>query len=329
MPPIRFGIIGLGRIAEKFAQTIRDCDIGAVVTAASSHNAERAREFAGTYGVASHYASYDEMLADSGRFDAVYIANTNEKHYACCLAGIEAGKHILCEKPLVLTAGQARDLKQKATNRGVFLMEAIWSRFLPAHQKAVQWALDGKIGKLRGVSATFCIQRELEKSSRIFSPALGGGSLYDIGIYCLQLIQLVTKGRTLQDVRALNIPSGFGAEISNYVHLLYDDGFVADFKCSFGCRAPNEAHITGTGGYITIAPFFNHAQCVRLFTAPAGSGVYSPAPDEVFLQQAASGFEFEIMHMVECIQKGLPESPICPLDDSIELAMLMERILNK
>ena len=324
---MKFGIMGLGKIADKFAQTVRDYETGAVIAAVASNSAERSEGFAREYGITNHFGSYAEML-DFGDFDAVYISATNEKHYDCCLSSIKAGKHVLCEKPLVLSPQEARDLKEAAAQSGVFLMEAIWTRFLPAHEKAIEWALGGKIGELRGVSSSFCLSSEFDPNSRKFSTALGGGAVYDIGIYCLQLTRLLTRGRELKDVKTIVIPLGTGVDMTSSALMLYEGDFVADFRCSFNTRSPNEAYILGKSGYIRISQFFHHTQRVELYTSPTAVDNHSPKPDDVFVYETASGFEFQIRHFVECVAKGLAESPVMPPDDSIWLAEMMERVIR-
>lgn len=326
---LRFGVMGLGRISEKFVTTVRDYETGAQVVAVASRSGAHAQAYAEKYGIAQHFAGYEEMLKNA-EIDAVYVSTTNEKHYACCAMAVEAGKHILCEKPLVLSASEARALKAQAAAKGVFLMEAIWSRFLPAEIKAREWAAQGRIGELVALTSSFCFNCTQQDSQRVYLPELGGGSVYDIGIYNLQLSQSLTKGRKLKELKASVIPSGTGVDIAAFAHMLYEDGFVSEFKCGFHFTAPNDAYIYGTKGYIRIAPYFHHAQLAELYTTGSASEDYAAAkPDETFLNKNPSGFEYEIRHMVDCIAKGLLESPVLPMDDTIELAELTERILAK
>jgi len=325
MSVLRFGIMGLGRIANKFVETVQNHVPGATVTAVASSCADRALAFAEKYGIDRHYGSY-KNLADDAAVDIVYVATTNEIHHKCCLYSIESGKHLLCEKPLVLTGEQARDLRDKAAAKKVFLMEAMWSKFLPATIKAVEWAKQGRIGRLRGVSASFCLSRERQQSPKQFSLERGGGAMYDIGIYGLALNQMLSQERKITDVKAIRLQATTGVDLADYVLILHDDEFVADLKCHLGCYTHNEAYIMGMDGYIRFAPFFNHAQRIELFTTAPTSSEYAKQPDDVFEHEAPSGFEYEIEHVMDCINKGLIESPVHSLSDSIELAELMDRI---
>jgi predicted dehydrogenase len=329
MKPLRFGVMGLGRISEKFVKTVRDYETGAAVAAVASRSGEHAKAYAEKYGIPEHFGSYAEML-QYAEIDAAYISTTNEKHYGCCVLAIEAGKHVLCEKPLVLSSTEARELKARANAAGVFFMEAIWSRFLPAEIKAREWAAEGRIGELQAVASSFCFKNTQEDSERVYLPELGGGSVYDIGIYNLQLAQSLARGRKLLELKATTVPSGTGVDIAAFAHMLYEGGFVSEFKCGFNFTAPNEAHIYGSKGYIRIAPYFHQAQLVELYTSRKPSEDYAaPAPDEAFLNENPSGFEYEIRHFADCVAKGLLESPALPLGDTIELAELTEKILGK
>jgi len=323
--PLRFGVMGLGKISHKFVKTVTDNVPDAEVVAVASSSAERAAEFAKMYDIPKHYGNYEDLASDAG-IDAVYVAANNHLHYDCSVLSIKAGKHVLCEKPLVLTAKQACDLKDTAAEHGVFLMEALWSRFLPATIKAVDWAKQGRIGNLRGVSASFCLSREDRQSPKQFSLEKGGGAMYDLGIYCLHINQMLSKERKLRELKVIRIPAATGVDLADYVLMFYEDGFVAELKCHLGCYTSNDAYIMGTEGYIRIAPFFCHAQQVELFTSPPASSEYAKQPDEVFFQDTPSGFEYEIEHVIDCINKGLLESPVHPLNDSIELAKLMDQI---
>jgi predicted dehydrogenase len=329
MKPLRFGVMGLGRISEKFVRTVRDYETGAAVGAVASRSGEHARAYAEKYGVAAHFGSYAEMLQGAD-IDAVYVSATNEKHYGCCVLAIEAGTHVLCEKPLVLSSKEARELKAKANAAGVFLMEAVWSRFLPAEIKAREWAANGRIGELQAVTSSFCFKNTRQDSERVYLPELGGGSVYDIGIYNLQLAQSLARGRKLKELKATTVPSGTGVDIAAFAHMLYEGGFVSEFKCGFNFTAPNEAYIYGSKGYIRVAPYFHQAQLVELYTSQSTPESHAaPAPDETFFNENPSGFEYEIRHVAECVAKGLLESPVMPLEDTIDLAELTERILGK
>ncbi|MBE6907517.1 MAG: Gfo/Idh/MocA family oxidoreductase [Ruminococcaceae bacterium] len=328
--PCRYGMIGAGRIAQKFADTFRSGLVSnSVLSAVASTDEKRAAEFAASHGIARSYGSYAALLGDPG-IDLVYVAVTNNAHFQCCMDAIAAGKHVLCEKPLALTGQEAAELIYAAKAKGVFLMEAMWSRFLPATRKAAQWAADGHIGNLRCISASFCAARDPGDYQRLYDPGMGGGAFYDLGVYAFSLVQYLAKGRKLIQAFPLSVPAGTGVDASTFVHLQYDDGLVGEIKCSIQFHACNEAWIYGDRGYIRIAPYFHCAQKVELFTGPLpGPRDYKAEPAETFLHPVQSGFEFEIEHAAACVLEGKPESPVMPLSDTLETARLFDLIQGR
>lgn len=322
-----YGILGAGRIAQKFADTFRSGLVSnAVLYAVASTDGKRAAEFASAHGIPKSYESYAALLGDPG-IDIVYVAVTNNAHFQCCMDAIAAGKHVLCEKPLALTEREAAELIRAAKAKGVFLMEAMWSRFLPAIQKAAQWAADGRIGKLCCISASFCAARDPAEYKRLYDPELGGGAFYDLGVYAFSLVQYLSKGRTLLRAVPICIPADTGVDASAFVHLQYDDGLVGEIKCSMQFYARNEAWIYGDKGYIRIAPTFHCAQKAELFTGPLpGPRDYEAEPAETFLHPVKSGFEFEIEHAAACVLEGKTESPVMPLADTLETARLFDLV---
>jgi len=329
MERCHFAILGPGRIAEKFADTFRRGLVhNASLVAVASHSADRAAAFAGKYGISKSYGDYDSLFQDPG-VDIVYIATTNNAHYACCMQAIEAGKHVLCEKPMTMTKNEGVALAQAAKKKNVFLMEAMWTRFLPAVRKVAEWAVEGRIGTPKAASASLCAARDPKEFRRLYDPVLGGGAAYDLGIYAIQLVQYLARGKKLRTVLSTLIPAETGVDLSTFLHMVYDDGFVGEIKCSIGLWARNEAYLYGDRGYIRIAPFFNYAQRVELFTEPMPkSGDYNiPEPNNVFLAPTPSGFEFEIEHAAQCILEGQTESDRMPMADTIECAGIFDQLL--
>ncbi|MDR0585531.1 MAG: Gfo/Idh/MocA family oxidoreductase, partial [Treponema sp.] len=184
---LNFGIIGAGRIAEKFSLTFEHGLVpGGRVLGVASRDMNRARQFALVHNIGRCYGAYGELFGDPG-IDAVYIATVNTEHFRCCEKAIAAGKHVLCEKPLVMNASDARVLAAMAEEAGVFLMEAMWTRLLPAVLTAEEWVKQGRIGNPRGIKASLCSRRNPEQYRRLFDPLMGGGALLDLGVYCLHL----------------------------------------------------------------------------------------------------------------------------------------------
>ena len=186
---IRWGIIGPGKIAARFARSMTVVDDGRIV-AVASRSAERAGAFADEFDIAGRYDDV-RALVDDPDVDAVYVATPHSRHEADTVRCLEAGKHVLCEKPIALNAAQAGRMIAAAEAGGRFLMEAVWSRFLPSYRALVDLVSGGRIGTPMQVDADFGFRVPVDPAHRLFDPHQGGGALLDLGIYPLQLCTLV------------------------------------------------------------------------------------------------------------------------------------------
>jgi len=332
MDQLKFGIIGTGRIITKFCRAFNEGLVsGGVILAVASRNPERAKEVAGANGISRAYGSYEELLEDRD-IDIVYVAATNELHFSCCEKAIRAGKHILCEKPMTMCAAEARELSALAKKAGVFMMEALWTCYLPTIRKAQEWVREGRIGELRGIRASLCARREPAEYPRLYDPAKGGGAVLDLGIYGLQFARHFAGDRTLKECKSLLVPAASGTatgvDNSCFILLEYADGVVAEIGCSISFHAPNDAFVFGDTGYIRMGPWFNAARKIELFTLPfAGADNYrDPVPADEFSIPPTPGFEFEIAHAMECIRTGKTESDIVTLSKTIEAMEIIDRI---
>ena len=186
---IRWGVVGPGAIATGFADAMQQTDGGTIV-AVASRSAERAAAFGDRFAIPTRYGDYESLAADPD-VDVVYVATPQSCHEPDTLNLLRAGKHVLCEKPFALNARQAARMVAEARARGLFLMEAIWSRYLPAYRSLVDIIGEGRVGEPLLVEADFGFRRPLEPGHRLFDLALGGGALLDLGIYPIQLCSLV------------------------------------------------------------------------------------------------------------------------------------------
>ena len=186
---IRWGVIGPGIIATGFAEAMQWVE-GGTITAVASRSAERAEAFGDRFDIPTRYGDYDALAADPD-VDVVYVATPHSRHEADTIGLLRAGKHVLCEKPFALNARQAARMAEEARSRGLFLMEAIWSRFLPAYRSLVEVIGEGRIGEPLLVEADFGFRRPVDPAHRHFAAELGGGALLDLGIYPFQLCTLV------------------------------------------------------------------------------------------------------------------------------------------
>jgi len=321
MDNLNFGIIGTGRIISKFCLAFKQASLqGGNVIAVASRDLERAREAARANGIPCAYGSYEELLENKD-IDVVYVATTNEAHFRYCEMAIRSGKHVLCEKPITLCAKDARVLADLAKEEGIFLMEGLWTRFLPVIRKAQIWVEEGRIGVLRCVKACICARREAAEYPRLFDPAQGGGAALDLGIYGLHFADIFAGKRNLFECKSISIMGKSGVDITDYVLLEYDGGFAADICCSIDFSGVNEAYIYGENGFIHIAPWFNAAEEAELFTFDN-----SRQPLQVDKYYAPSGFEYEIANVIECIRRGDTQSNLLPLPETIKAIEKIDKI---
>lgn len=314
MKQIKWGIIGPGNIARRFAQGLRAVE-GAVPYAIGSRNLDRAEEFAREHGFEKAYGSYEELVNDPA-LDAVYVATPHPMHEEAVLLCLDHGKAVLCEKPFAANALQAQNMIARARDKKVFLMEAMWTRFLPAVKKAMQLINEGAIGRVRHVSADFGFRAEVDPAGRLFDPKLAGGALLDVGIYPLSFCSMVFAGQPDRIKSHLEIGSTGVDEVA-IAQLFYPEGRSAQVMAAIRLNTLQDGIILGEEGSIRLQEFW-HAQSLTL--------INKDGEQRFDLPYHAGGFEFEIREVVDCLNRGLVESPLMPLDETLALARAMDQI---
>ncbi|SDN66531.1 Gfo/Idh/MocA family protein [Acetanaerobacterium elongatum] len=317
MKKVRFGIIGTGGIAEKFAVSAAYVPEAEMVGAAS-RSLEKAQQFAQKFVIPKAYGSYEALLRDD-EIDAVYIATPHSHHKENCLAAIAHGKHILCEKPLVLTKANAEQVFAAAAEKGLFIMEAMWTRFIPTFVKAKEWVNAGRIGDIRLIQASLGFHAPEDPNSRLLSKDLAGGALYDLGVYLFELTQEFTRGKRLAEVQSFSIPAATGVDGSDSIVFRHEDGTIAQLFCSLLCDVENTAILYGEKGYIKLLPDFHHPRRAELYQ--------NYRLVETFEPEYHLGYEFEIRHAARCIAEGRLISDIIPPGDTIECEAMFEDLL--
>ena len=310
---IRWGIVGPGNIANKFARAIKNVE-GAELTAVASKSEGKGAAFAEKYDIKNVFTSYEEM-ANSDIVDAVYIATPHPFHKPCAEIFLSAKKHVLSEKPICVNANDAIELKKCANENGVFLMEAMWTRFLPAIKEAVKIANSGEIGEIRGVSADFCYSSAPREEAKIFRNDMAGGSLLDVGIYGLNFAAIVLGDNPESLVSTAEIVDGVDRQTN--VLIKYPNGTVASISSAITVKKPETGYIYGTKGYIAVPTFYG-AQEVIVSTADGERVVSKPSIGE--------GFEEEIIEASCCIREGKLESDIMPMNESIRILKQMDEV---
>lgn len=313
---MHFGIIGAGNIAHKFRDAVTQTK-GAEVTAVASKDLQRSKKWAEEESVPHYYGSYEDMLQDES-IDAVYIATTNNFHQENILACLHAGKHVLCEKPLAMTSAHAKEAIQLAQEKQLFLMEAMWSRFLPKSQAVRNWVLNGRIGTVKLIQATIGWVGNEVDNHRLFVPELGGGSLYDLGIYPLELLPYYTDQKII-DVQKLVHRHATGVDDFVSLNLTLEHSY-ANVQCSFTTKLPEDAYLYGDQGYIRI-PKIHFGTDAYLYDREDNLV-------ETFTGKEENGFLYEVEETVRCIQSGQWESSICPHSMTLEACELFEQCLR-
>jgi predicted dehydrogenase len=314
--PIRWGILGTGNIAHSFAKGLAALP-DAQLQAVGSRQQVTADAFGAEFSVPNCHSSY-EALADDGDVDVIYVATPHTSHSENTIRCLEAGKPVLCEKPFALNAGQAERMIGAASSRGLFLMEAMWTRFVPAVAKTREWIASGAIGPVKAVLADMGFRARFDPASRLFNPDLGGGALLDLGVYPVSFASMILGAHPVE-VSALAQFGNTGVDEDCAVMLKYESGALATAHCTVGARTPTEARIIGEEGWIEVHPPFYAATTATLHRS---GGDVEEAP----LPLTGNGYNYQAAAVMECLRAGELQSSIMPLDESLAIMQLLDRI---
>jgi len=309
---IKWGILGPGNIAHSFAKglsVISDAEL----IAAASRSIERANKFADEFDIPRRYGSYDELVSDAD-IDAIYVSTAHPFHKACAILALKAGKAVICEKPLAVNVAQVKEMMDCARKEGRFLMEAMWTRFLPVMVKAREWIADGAIGEPRMLTADFGFRSGINTGGRLFNLDLAGGGLLDVGVYSIAMAYMVFGAPSTVTSTAHIGETGVDEQAAMVFG--YDGGQIALVSCAVRTNTPQEARIMGTDGSIYI-PNFWHGTEATLQTG-------GKAPEHVEFPFEGNGYEYEAMEVMRCIREGKLESDIMPLSESLSIIGTMD-----
>lgn len=250
---IKFGIIGPGNIAERFVDACAQVDDVSVYAVASS-KVEKATAFADKFGIEKVCSNHEELW-NLAEVDAIYISVINSLHFPIALKCLEAGKAVLCEKPLCLTYAETKELIETAQKHQVLLMEGIWTLFLPCIQQAKRWVEEGRIGKLKYMSSSFSFYQPANPDSRLFVKNLGGGGALDVGIYCIAFSLFMNSAKVKVCKSSVYIGTT-GVDEMGAALIEFEDNVVAN--CQFGIQAniDDTAYLYGEKGSIKIPNFW-------------------------------------------------------------------------
>lgn len=314
---MRWGILATGSIANKFARTLQGMkEEGEILEAVASRNLKKAEAFAEEYGAAKAYDSYEKMAMDP-QVEAIYIATPNSMHFENTKMCLEHGKHVLCEKPFTIKKEEAEMLYALAQEKGLFLMEAFWIRFLPALMRMQEWIREGAIGEVVHMRSDYGFITAGTRKDRKFDSSLGGGALLDIGIYNLGFAHMVMGEAPVNFSSRVHI-NEYGTDDFSTILLEYPGGKTAALTTSIGMEMPRQAAIFGTKGSITL-PDFQQAQEVTLHIY-GGETITEKFPFDV------NGFEYQIREVRKGAANGQSASEIFKPTDSLLVLGLMDDI---
>jgi predicted dehydrogenase len=313
--PFRWGILGTGGIAGMFADDLRLSDVGELA-AVASRTAVRAEAFAARTSAPRFYGSHAELLAD-GDIDAVYVAVPHSAHHEVALAAIESGKAVLVEKPFTINREQAEELVKLARSRGVFLMEAMWTRFLPHMVRVRELLAQDRLGDVRMVTAELGVWFRRDPAHRMFDPHLGGGALLDLGVYPLSFISMVLGTPT--SVLGATQFGDTGVDGQTSVILHYGEGRQAVATSSMQAWLTNQASIAGTDARIDIdANWIRPASFTLTTRAGAVERYEFPVP--------GGGLRLQTEEVARCVRAGLLESPVMTLEESCQIMATLDEV---
>ena len=312
---IGWGILAPGRIAHRFAQALPAVE-DAELVAVASRDQERADTFAKEYRAARAYGSYEQLLLDD-RVDAIYIATPHRYHFENAQMCLEGGKHVLCEKPITVSAQEAASLIAISHERGLFLMEAMWTVFLPIFEPVREWLDADVVGDPLLMTSTFGFRAQRDPAGRLLNPGLPGGALLDIGVYNIALSRWI-MGRDPDSLTAHAIFGDTGVDELTSATLHYGREAVSQLTATILCRTGNDFTIYGPDASIRIEPSFWEASRATLSVNGQDTTVERP--------HRLNGFEYEIEEAVRCIRRGQPESPQMSHFSSLGTLQVMDEI---
>lgn len=313
---VRWGIIGCGGIAHNMARAFALLD-EAKLTAVAARDLDRAKGFAAQYGAEKAYGSYGELAADKD-IDAVYVATIHPAHKGAVELCLKAGKPVLCEKPMGMTAEEDKAMFVLAKEQNLLLMEAIWARFLPAWRKAVELVRSGAIGPVKTVFTDFSGRVGYNEDSRLFNLEKGGGSLLDIGVYALHAATYVL-GEEVRSVQAAGRLYPSGADAYAAVTLQYPDGAVAIATTGMDCHGGvGDARIMGEDGWIRVAHIMDAHECALHRDGQ---------PEEIFRYEHKNGFVYEVEEFHRLLKEGKTASDIASPSATVKVAEIIDKAL--
>lgn len=311
----RWGILGPGNIAAKFAAGVAALEDQEVIAVGSRTQASADR-FADRFDIVRRHVGYEALVADPN-VDAIYVATPHNFHHDHTLLALQHGKHVLCEKPFAINAAEAQEMVDAARRQKRFLMEAMWSRFLPIIVETRKLIAAGAIGKVQMIQADFGFRASFNPASRLFDPALGGGALLDVGIYPISLATMVL-GQP-DRVAALAALGATGIDENTGILLGFPGGEVALLATTIRATTLQEAIILGDNGSIRLHSPWWVGNTLTLQRA-------GHEPEVIVRPYLANGYSHEAIEVATCVRAGKLESDVMSLDESVRIMGVMDAV---
>lgn len=310
----KVGIIGAGWIAEKMAEALAPLE-GYCVHAIASRSLEKAEEFAGRWNIEKAYGSYEELVADD-EINLVYIATPHSHHFQHAMLALEHGRNVLVEKAFTANAQEAEILIRTAHEKGLFITEAIWTRYMPLSHKVKEVMESGIIGEPRVLTATLCYMMEFKE--RIVRADLCGGALLDLGVYALNFARMYFGTDIVRTVTNVHLgPTGM--DMHESISLSFADGRMANLQAGALCLNDRQGIISGTEGYIRVDNI-NCPEVVEVWRNYELAARYEKPADMV------NGYEYQVFECRRCIEEGLQESPMMPHEETLSIMKQMDAL---
>ncbi len=313
MSGLSWGFLSAGGIATAVADDFRIAGIN--IQAVGARDLAKANEFADKFGIPNRHQGYEALVNDP-EVDVVYVSTPHPWHHQHTLLALNAGKHVLLEKPFTINAREAQEIKDLATAKGLFVLEAMWSRFLPSMDAIFEVINSGILGEIKLVTADH--SQYLPHVPRLWEPELGGGALLDLGIYPVSFA-----------VRVLGFPKAFAAKatltsdrVDETTSLIfeYEGGAQASLTTCMSAAGPVTATVVGTFGRIEIDTSFYNQTSFRVYNQ--GGEIIQSYDEKI----EGIGRQYQGLHLEKCVAEGLLESPVLSVTESVEIMKLMDAI---
>lgn len=315
MEKVNWGIIGAGGIANTFAKTLVYCE-NSVPYAIGSRNLEKAEKFANEYGIKKAYGSYEELAKDEN-IDIVYIATPMESHFRDVMLCLENGKNVLCEKAVTQNAKELKEILEKAKEKNLFFMEAMWMKCMPTFLNALEIVKSGKIGEVQMVKADFCNVVPYDENNRLFRMDCGGGALLDLGVYTITFATAFLGYEPLEIISNARFGQS-GADFDETIILRYDNGAFASLTNGMSTHSKNNAIVVGTNGSIYFGEWFFASQEIIIYDKD------NKEIERINIKHECNGYEYEVYEAEKCLSENRLDSLLVPHKDTMAVMEIMD-----